>query len=534
MKLAKMNRFIGVVLAMVFVAGLISVPNESNDIVASAREYNEPIVRVGMCVDAPTLDNRVYSSNVECGSGLEIGSSSSESFSSILKLSETKIVVLAQVNTTYNSKKVGAYSALISSHSNYSDALSAANAFDGFVAIVNGGFEARAFSANSADEVSSLCGGRTVKAPVSGGLLVLNRDGKILLSFEDTSRTFALRGVGGSAVSINTTHRTGAVNNYSYNGFMEYSVSGGKLWVVNCIGLEDYTKCVMANEIGTNVSKETRKAFSVLARTVPLNSKHKNQGFDVCCNSACCQVYYGLHRMSAENNAIVDSTRGLFCAYKGAPIAVLYHNSNGGASCSSVAAWGGDAVPYLTTVFMEEEGDTDIWTREYTKDEFYKYLSSRRTFSSLKDKDISMKIIETDPFGSDYITVLSVTDGCGNTITVENSEDIRSACGFSSANFDIEYLAQTEITDENGEKKKVNIKGVVTSDGIKEFEGFDESYNVVGVGTIEPQKVVINGEGAGHGVGFSAIGSEKLAADGYSYEYILGFFFTGTTLEYAK
>jgi len=183
---------------------------------------------------------------------------------------------------------------------------------------------------------------------------------------------------------------------------------------------------------------------------------------------------------------------------------------------------------------MEEEGDTDIWTREYTKDEFYKYLSSRRTFSSLKDKDISMKIIETDPFGSDYITVLSVTDGCGNTITVENSEDIRSACGFSSANFDIEYLAQTEITDENGEKKKVNIKGVVTSDGIKEFEGFDESYNVVGVGTIEPQKVVINGEGAGHGVGFSAIGSEKLAADGYSYEYILGFFFTGTTLEYAK
>ncbi len=64
-----------------------------------------------------------------------------------------------------------------------------------------------------------------------------------------------------------------------------------------------------------------------------------------------------------------------------------------------------------------------------------------------------MKILATDPYGSDYITVLSVTDGKGNTITVENSEDIRSACGFNSANFDIEYVAQTEITDENAEKK---------------------------------------------------------------------------------
>ncbi len=534
MKLAKMNRFIGVVLAIVFIAGVIAVPNESNDFVASAREYNEPIVRVGMCVKAPTLDNRVNSSTVECGSGLEIGFSKSDSFSSLLKLSETKIIVLAQVNTTYASKNVGAFSALISSHSNYAEALNAAKAFDGFVAVVNGGFEARAFSGTSVKAVSSVCGEREVKSPVSGGLLVLNSEGKIILTLEDTSNVFALRGAGGSSFSINTTHRSGAVNHYSYKGYMEYSVSGGKLWVVNCLGLEDYTKCVMANEIGTNVTKETRKAFSVLARTVALGSKHKNQGFDVCCNSACCQVYYGLHRMSEENNKLVDSTRGLFCAYKGAPITVLYHNSNGGASCSSVAAWGGDEVPYLTTVFLEEEGETDIWTREYTKDEFYKYLRSRRTFAGLKDKDISMKIVETDPYGSDYITVLSVTDGTGNTITVETSEDIRSACGFNSANFDIEYLAEAYITDENGEKKKVNVKGVVTADGIKEFEGFDESYNVVGMGTIEPQKVVINGEGAGHGVGFSAIGSEKLARDGYSYEYILEFFFNGTTLEYAK
>ncbi len=542
MKLTKFSRFLGFALALVCFAGTIAVPKSQEENIALA-EYNEPIVRVGMCVDAPLLDNRVFSSKVESAKGFEIGYSESAGFSKLFTISETKIVVLPQVNANFHSSNmnctsgsgnVGAYSALISSHGSYSEAFSAADAFGGFVAVVNGGFEARAFSASSSGAVSSVCEGRNVKSPVSGGFLVLNSEGKIILSFEDVSKPFALRGVGGSLVSFPTIHRSGAVNTYSYQGYVEYTQKGGKLWVVNCIGLEDYTKCVMANEIGTNVSKETRRAFAVLARTVPLNSKHKSLGFDVCCNSACCQVYYGTHRMSEENNAIVDSTRGLFCAYNGKPITVLYHNSNGGASCSSVAAWGGNEVPYLTSVFLDEGGETDTWKKEYTKDEFYKYLRSRRTFSSLKDKNISMQIVETDPYGSNYITVLSVTDGCGNTITVENSEDIRSACGFSSANFDIEYQAQAVIVDENGNKKTVNVKGIVTDDGIKPFTGFDEAYHVQGVGTVQADKVVINGEGTGHGVGFSAIGSEKLAADGYSYEYILGFFFPGTNLKYAK
>jgi len=238
--------------------------------------------------------------------------------------------------------------------------------------------------------------------------------------------------------------------------------------------------------------------------------------------------------MSEENNKIVDSTRGLICTYEGKPITVLYHNSNGGASCSSVAAWGGVEVPYLTTVFQEEIDDGDKWERVYTKREFFEYLRSRNAFSSLSDEDISMKILGKDPYGSDYITVLSVSDGSGNAVTVETSEDVRAACGFTSANFEIEYSVELPVLTSSGKVETRPVAGVLTADGYKPFEGFDDSVRTAAGVEYKAEKVIIKGSGVGHGVGFSATGSEKLALDGYSYKCILIFCLNGRDLEYAK
>ncbi len=532
------------VLALVCCFGAVSFRSESMPVSAKTDNYNEPIVRVGLYADAPLLDTRVFSSHNHSAGGFEIGYAQGDSFISLFKISNSDIILIPQVNASFNAGNktcspndggsVGAYSAVLGKYNGYSAALSAAKNAGGFVAVVSGGFEVRAFSGNSASAVSSASGGRTVASPSSSGLIALDASsGKIIFTFEDSSRVLALRSANGGTVSMPVKHRSGANNTFAYQGFFEYSVSEGRLRMVNCLGLEDYTKCVMANEIGTNVSIETRKAFAVLARTVPLNSKHKKQGFDVCHNSSCCQVYYGTHRMNQQNNDIVDSTRGLFCAYQGEPITVLYHNSNGGASCSSVAAWGGVEVPYLTTVFQEETEESDKWERIFTKQEFYDYLSSRRTFSSLSDSDISMKILAKDPYGSDYITVLSVSDGSGNTISVETSEDIRSACGFSSANFELEYSTTMKLLTADGTVEERAVSGMLTADGYKKFEGFNEKYTLSNGTTLSPDKITVKGQGVGHGVGFSATGSEKLAKDGYSYKYILGCFFKGTTLEYA-
>ncbi len=517
-------RILSLVLAFVFCIGTTAFPTTVNAV------GGEHIVRVGVYADT-TTDSRFFSATAESENGFEVGYSNGTHFIPMFSIGYKKIIILPQTNADFNSEtlncvqgdgNLGAYSVAVAKYDVYSRAAFKAKSVGGFVAVVNGGYEVR--------KSPSPVGGKGYTSPAEGGLMVLDTSGNIILTLEDGNRTFAIRDKKGGAVTVPTLHRSGAVDAYGFKGFFEYSVQDGRLLMVNCIGIEDYTKCVMSNEIGTNVSVETRKAFSVLARTVPLGRKHESLGFDVCTHSACCQVYKGLHQISEENSAIVDSTKGLYCAYKGSPISVLYHNSNGGASCSSVAAWGGDEVPYLTTVFLDEAGESDTWELSFTKEEFYEYISSRRAFSAIQGDAVNMQILETDPYGSDYITVLSVSDNNGNAVEIRTSEDVRSACGFESANFTLEYTLTATVLNAEGKIETVDVPGVMTEDGYKEFKGFGDQYRTVNGETISPDKVVIKGAGAGHGVGFSAIGSEKLAKDGYSYKYILEFFFNGTKL----
>lgn len=535
MKSVKLYRFLSFALAIVFGFGAIGNTLTSSS-VAKAEGYNEPVVRIGLYASVAVLDTRRFSSNLVSANGFDVGYTEGDNFNKLFSIDNSSIIVLPQVNARLegdhcvrdNNGSIGSFSAVMGSHSSFASA----KAQGDFVAITSGGFESRKFAATTADKVKSLSGSRPVSSPVSSGFTIVEASsGKILFTFENTGKRFALRAQNGGTVKVPVTHYTGNENCFEYQGFFEITNSEGLLQIVNCLGLEDYTKCVMSNEIGTNVSVETRKAFSVLARTVAIASKHSGCGFDVCNNEGCCQVYFGTYRMSEENNKIVDSTRGLVCRYNGSPINVLYHNSNGGASCSSVAAWGGNEVPYLTTVFQEELGGGDKWEKVYTQHEFFEYLSSRKTFSGLSDDDISMKIVEKDPYGSDYITVLSVSDGKGNVITVENSEAIRNACGFVSANFEVNYSVDMEIVTADGSVQTRPVSGIMTSEGYKPLESFGDTIRTTSGIELTANKVVINGQGVGHGVGFSATGSEKLAKDGYSYKYILTYFFKGVTVE---
>ena len=512
-------------LAFVFCFGAIVFETESQVVAESGADVT---VKVGLYVYT-TTDTRRFAAKTESDNGFEFGVMNGDRFEKTFSISDTEIIILPRVNAYYNAENgkcrastenanIGAYSSFVSSHSTYSEAAAKAKAVGGFVLVKGDCYEVRS---NPTTEMNE---------EICEGITILDPSGRIILQFDLTERKMALRGRLGCPVTLPVIHRSGAVFTFPYQGVFEYSLSDNKLFMVSYIGLEDYTKCVMANEIGTNVSVETRKAFSVLARTLALGKKHEENGFDVCPNSACCQVYQGLNRISEENNEIVDETRGLICAYNGKPISVLYHNSNGGASCSSVAAWGGNEVPYLTTVFLDEAGEADKWELSFTKQEFYDYMLSRRTFSAVENDNISLKIHEKDPYGSNYNTFITVTDGSGNVIEVRTSEDVRSALGFDSANFDIEYSKEIVALDSNGKLVTQKITGVLTADGYKEFDGFTDEYKTVSGECISPDKIVIKGEGKGHGVGFSATGSELLAKDGYSYKYILEFFFNGTSL----
>lgn len=529
MRLSKLKRFLSLAMALVFCLGITIFPDSPLN--EDAYAYNEPDVRVGIYVGKNV---RFSSLNQSASGSFEIGYSSS-GFTKLFDLGKSQIVIIPQVNAYYDSASkscspssngnIGAYSTVISRHNSYSEAYNVAKTIkDGFVAVVNGGFEARGFSGTSADAVKKASSGRAVASPASGLTVIDPATGKIIFTYEDSSKRLAIRATGGSTVSLPFKSNT-----YSYYGYFEYANEGSYLKMINVVPLETYVVCVMGMEIGMGYySAETSKAFSIMVRTFVLRHKHGNDYF--VCSTDCCQVYLGTYRWSDINVKYVNATKGQYCAYNGEPILAVYHNSNGGASCSSLAAWGGSDLPYLKTVYSNEKGETEIWKYEYTKDEFFKYISSRSKFSSISDSDIKFEILATDPYGSNYITQLSVTDGKGNNVVINTAESVRVACGFESANFDAEYSAQMEVLTKEGKVEKSDVKGILTADGYKPFQSFDDSHKTTAGTEISPEKIIINGKGTGHGVGFSVYGSEELAKDGYNYQYILTHYFYGTKI----
>ena len=78
-----LRRLLSLALATVFCIGAAVFPINAS---AKKAEYNEPYVRVGMYVDAPTLDTRrFYSENISAN-GFDIGYTSGDEF---IKLFDT-------------------------------------------------------------------------------------------------------------------------------------------------------------------------------------------------------------------------------------------------------------------------------------------------------------------------------------------------------------------------------------------------------------------------------------------------------------
>lgn len=360
-----------------------------------------------------------------------------------------------------------------------------------------------------------------------GTLALTDGESGQLLYTHTSERLLALKGASGQPITLHRNDK-----NREYPGFLEIRPEGTALRVVNVVERETYVKCVMSTEIGGNASRETRRAFSVLIRTVPMTPKHTSYGCDVC-GTNCCQVYLGNYLRDAESDAIVDSTKGEYVTYQGIPIQCLYHGGNGGASCSSVAAWGGDEVPYLKSVTLQEneENLSEIWQYVFTKEELFDFLSSREAFRGIEAGVASVEITETDPYGSDYVTLLSVTDGNDNLFLVETSEKVRKALRFDSANFKVSYTMEANVVEADGTVRQQTVTGYIDANG--EYQAFNsfEEYPLAGSeAAVGADHITFDGVGSGHGVGFSGVGAEQLVAEGYSYRYLIEFYFQGTNI----
>jgi stage II sporulation protein D len=135
-----------------------------------------------------------------------------------------------------------------------------------------------------------------------------------------------------------------------YRGRIEvFTNTRGALTVVNVLGLEDYVKGVVPNELsaGGYPLIEAHKAQAIAARTYALRNRGQfmSQGYDLLPTTRS-QVYRGLVSENSLSSRAVDETRGIIATYNGEPINALYTSTCGGRTEDAGNIFP-DAVPYL-------------------------------------------------------------------------------------------------------------------------------------------------------------------------------------------
>src|SRR6266446_4449804 len=169
-------------------------------------------------------------------------------------------------------------------------------------------------------------------------------------------------------------------NDKPYRGKIEvFANTRGALTVVNVIGLEDYVRGVVPNEL-SYPALEALKAQAIAARTYALKNRGQfsAEGFDLLPTTRS-QVYRGLSSETVLTSRAVEETRGMIATYNGEPINALYTSTCGGRTEDAENIFN-EAVPYLKGRECAVEGKAAFAP--------FTIKSSRELFEIKDEKDL--------------------------------------------------------------------------------------------------------------------------------------------------
>jgi len=136
-------------------------------------------------------------------------------------------------------------------------------------------------------------------------------------------------------------------NDKPFRGKIEvFANTRGALTVVNVIGLEDYIRGVVPNEL-SYPAIEALKAQAIAARTYAMRNRGQfsSEGYDLLPTTRS-QVYRGLSSETVLTSRAVEETRGMIATYNGEPINALYTSTCGGRTEDAENIFN-QTVPYL-------------------------------------------------------------------------------------------------------------------------------------------------------------------------------------------
>lgn len=269
-----------------------------------------------------------------------------------------------------------------------------------------------------------------------------------------------------------------------YRGTLEVRPGSDGLDVINRVDLESYVAGTLMREVYPAWEDAVLRAQAVVARTYALHEmqRHRDRHFDVTADARS-QVYGGISAEMPRAWEAVEATRGEYLAFGGEPILAVYHSASGGRTASSEEVWG-EALPYLVSreVAGEEPSPASRWREELSAEELREALAE-----------------------------LGIEVGRPTELRVER----RSRSG---------RAASLRVRGARGEAR-LSARALRRALGSSRVRS--TRFEVRGEG----DRFVIEGAGAGHGVGMSQWGARAMAARGADYRAILRAFYPRTTLE---
>jgi len=151
---------------------------------------------------------------------------------------------------------------------------------------------------------------------------------------------------------------------------------GGFLLVINMVDIEKYLYSVVPSESYASWPLETLKAQAVAARTYALYQIRHRQDWDYdLVDYAGDQAYEGVSREHPRTTQAVNETCGLTLEYNGRPILAMYTANSGGFTADPQYVFS-MKLPYMTSREdpASKKGKMATWTRNYPISEVEKRL----------------------------------------------------------------------------------------------------------------------------------------------------------------
>ena len=299
------------------------------------------------------------------------------------------------------------------------------------------------------------------------------------------------------------------VNGRLYRGTVDVLRAGTGITLVNRLGMELYLQGVVSAEMGRRslAEREALRAQAVVSRTYA----HRNlrrwaaQGFDVYASVAD-QVYGGLSAETPEGIEAVQSTRGRVLTSGGAPIDAFFYSTCGGRTADGTEVFRAATRSYLRSVSDVDESGVAYcaispryrWREEWSGEALVATL--RRTLPEVA--------------GTPASRVTAV-------------RDVRVA--YRTASGRVGELAVALPDGEvriDGPRVRGALRG--PSGELLRSSAFELTVTGAGRGVT---RLVADGGGAGHGVGFCQWGAVGRSRAGHDFQRILAAYYPGVTIQ---